>query len=433
MHSNDPILEGATAAELRRDLLDARARTLAIVSDLEGDALFGPRLPIINPLLWEIGHLAWFQENWVLRHYAGEALTRDDADALYDSMKVPHDTRWDLPLPMRQETLEYMRRVLERVLSKVRDDPVDPRLAYFVRHVTQHEDMHGEAFICTRQTLGYSPPALGNTATHREASRGYRLPTGDASIPGGTFELGARPGQEPFVFDNEKWAHAVHIEPFAIARRAVTQGDMAEFVLDHGYARENLWTPEGWKWRTATDTRHPIYWRFVQGLWDVREFDRWIPLDKSRAMIHLNWYEADAYCRWARRRLPTEAEWEFAASGFDKRRFPWGEARADTHANLDGTQEGVVDVDAFAEGDTTTGIRQLIGNVWEWTSSPFGPFSGFVPDPYREYSEPWFDGRHMVLRGGAWPTRSRLIRNTWRNFYPKDRSDVFAGFRTCAL
>jgi gamma-glutamyl hercynylcysteine S-oxide synthase len=432
MQSNDPTLEGVTAAELRRDLLDARARTLEIVSDLEGYTLMGPRLPNINPLLWEIGHLAWFQENWVLRHYAGEPLIRDDADALYDSMKVPHDTRWDLPLPTRQETLEYMRRVMERVLSKLRNDPVDPRLAYFARHVTFHEDMHGEAFIYTRQTIGYSAPILG-AANPRRRPPGYRVPEGDASISGGAFELGCLPGREPFVFDNEKWAHAVRIEPFAIARRAVTQGEFAEFVFDHGYARENLWTPEGWQWRTSSGTTHPLYWRFVQGNWDVREFDRWAPLEKDRAMIHVNWYEADAYCRWAGRRLPTEAEWELAASGVEKRRFPWGNDHAETHANLDGTHGGAVSVNAFSEGDTPSGIRQLIGNVWEWTSSPFQPFPGFVPDPYREYSEPWFDGMHMVLRGGAWPTRPRLIRNTLRNFYPRDRSDVFAGFRTCAL
>ena len=432
MHSNDPTLEGVSAAELRHDLLDARARTLEIVSDLEGDALIGPRLPTINPLLWEIGHLAWFQENWVLRYYAGEALTRADADTLYDSMKVPHDTRWDLPMPGRQETLEYMRRVLERVLSKVRSDPVDPRLAYFVRHVTHHEDMHGEAFMYTRQTIGYSAPVL-SSATGHEASPGYRLPDGDAFIPGGLYELGSLPGREPFVFDNEKWSHPVRIEPFAISRRAVTEGEMAEFVLDHGYMRDNLWTPEGWRWRTVEDVRHPIYWRFVNKKWEIREFDRWVPLQSDRAMIHLNWYEADAYCRWAGRRLPTEAEWELAASGLDKSRFPWKSEQPDTHANLDGSRGGAVNVNAFSDGDTPAGIRQLIGNVWEWTSNPFQPFPGFAPDPYREYSEPWFDGHHMVLRGGAWPTRSRLIRNTWRNFYPRDRSDVFAGFRTCAL
>jgi iron(II)-dependent oxidoreductase len=432
MESNDPTLEGVTAAELRRDLLDARARTLAIVSDLEGDRLMGPQLSIINPLLWEIGHLAWFQENWVLRHYAGEALTRDDADALYDSMKVPHDTRWDLPLPTRQETLAYMRRVLDRVLNLLRTDPVEPHLAYFVRHVTFHEDMHGEAIIYTRQTLGYPAPELAPGT--KVALRRTALPPGDATIAGGTYPLGATPGAEPFVFDNEKWAHPVRLESFAISRRATTNGQFAAFVQDGGYTWESLWSPEGWQWRSGIHAQHPVYWRPSRSGWAVRAFDRWTALNEHDAVIHVNWYEADAYCRWARRRLPSEAEWEAAAGGSDQRWFPWGNnVPAPGVANLDGIHGGVVDVSTLAAGDTSTGIRQLIGNVWEWTSSPFQPFPGFVPDPYREYSKPWFDGNHMVLRGGAWPTRSRLIRNTWRNFYPKDRSDVFAGFRTCAL
>ena len=433
MSSNDPTLQGVSAAELRRDLLDARARTLEIVADLEGDHLFGPRLPIINPILWEIGHLAWFQEYWVLRHHAGEPSIREDADLLYDSMKVAHDTRWDLPLPTRQETFDYMRRVLERILAKLRQDPIEPHLAYFVRHVTFHEDMHDEALIYTRQTLGYSAPNLASTA-RRDIRPGHRMPKGDSSIPGGTFQLGSIPEAEPFVFDNEKWAHPVELKSFSISRRATTNGEFAAFVHDGGYARKELWSPEGWAWRTLVNAEHPVYWLRGSHGWDIREFDRRIPLQEKLALIHVNWYEADAYCRWAGRRLPTEAEWEVTASGGEHRQFPWGDRmHIPEVANLDGARMGVVPVDAMAEGDTPTGVRQLIGNVWEWTASPFQPYPGFVPDPYRDYSEPWFDGQHMVLRGGAWPTRARLLRNTCRNFYPKDRCDAFAGFRTCAL
>ena len=167
--------------------------------------------------------------------------------------------------------------------------------------------------------------------------------------------------------------------------------------------------------------------------WLRRAFDRWAPLEPNRAMLHVNWFEADAYCRWRGRRLPTEAEWEFAAGGLEKTRFPWGEEPpTPARANLDWRGGGAVDADAWPEGDSSAGCRQLIGNVWEWTATVFGPYPGFVADPYKEYSQPWF-GDHMVLRGGCWATRSRLIRNTWRNFYKPDRRDVWAGFRTCAL
>jgi iron(II)-dependent oxidoreductase len=268
-------------------------------------------------------------------------------------------------------------------------------------------------------------------------------------VPGGTFMLGATPDL-PFVFDNEKWSHPVAVAPFAIARAPVTQEEFAAFVDAGGYARREFWSEEGWQWREAAGAGHPVYWeQGSHGSWLRREFDRWVPLEPHRPVLHVNWYEADAYCRWAGRRLPTEAEWEMAASAEPsaggasisdrKRRFPWGDtAPTPERANLDwrgapprSGGHGCVDVGAFPAGESAFGCRQMIGNVWEWTSDDFAPYPGFEVDPYREYSEPWF-GTHKVLRGGCWTTRSRLLRNTWRNFYRPDRRDVWAGFRTCA-
>ena len=261
---------------------------------------------------------------------------------------------------------------------------------------------------------------------------------GDVEIPGGTFHLGAGRA-ETFVFDNEKWAHPVQARPFAIARAPVTQAEFAAFVADDGYRRAELWGQAGWRWRQAGAVLYPMHWRREGDGWLRRDFDRWLPLEPHRPVIHVNWYEAEAYCRWAGRRLPTEAEWEAAAaaSGNDlsapKRRFPWGDEPPNpTQAQLDGYGLGCCDVADHPAGDSHFGCRQMIGNVWEWTASDFSPYPGFVPDPYREYSQPWF-GTHKVLRGGAWMTRSRLLRNTWRNFYQPDRRDVWAGFRTCAL
>lgn len=431
-----------TAAQLAEWVRDARERTFELVADLADDQLLGPRLAIVNPFLWEIGHVAWFQEKWVLRSVGRQEPIRKDGDALYDSAAIPHDTRWNLPLPSREETLSYMREVRDRVLEGLRRPEPEDQEIYFVLLSVFHEDMHTEAFTYTRQTLGYPPPRVSPAPGRAPAGRGGSLP-GDADIPGGTFLLGATP-EEPFVFDNEKWAHPVEVKPFALARAPVTQAEFAEFVGDAGYRRRELWSEDGWRWREGGSAGHPVYWQRVSdGGWLRRQFDTWVPLEPDRPVIHVNWYEAEAYCRWAGRRLPTEAEWEVAAAaeagqesrGLSprKRRFPWGDdPPRPERANLDWQAMGCLDVGFLPAGDSPFGCRQMIGNVWEWTSSDFHPYPGFVADPYKEYSAPWF-GTRKVLRGGCWATRSRLLRSTWRNFYSPDRRDVWAGFRTCPV
>lgn len=426
---------------------DARQRTFDLVVDLSDSHLLGPRLATVNPLLWEIGHVAWFQEKWVLRHAAKRPPIRDDADALYDSAAIPHDTRWDLPLLRREQTLRYMEDVRDRVLEHLQKRQPDPELLYFVLLSVFHEDMHTEAFTYTRQTLGYPPPRLGESASAPEALHGVREPgpdiSGDTEIPGGTFQLGAEPDGS-FVFDNEKWAHPVELRPFAIARSPVTQAEFAAFVDDDGYRQPRFWSEQGWRWREQAAAAHPVYWqREAAGSWLRRDFDRWVALEPRRPVLHVNWYEAEAYCRWAGRRLPTEPEWEAAAAAepdasgrrvtSSKHRYPWGrDVPTPQRAQLDWGTLGCANVDDFVEGDSAFGCRQMIGNVWEWTTDDFLPYPGFTVDPYKEYSAPWF-GNHKVLRGGCWATRSRLIRNTWRNFYLPNRRDVFAGFRTCPL
>lgn len=442
---------------LAEAVVDTRRRSLELLGDLDDDQLLGPRLPIVNPLLWEMGHLAWFGEKWVLRQAGNPPPLRSDADVLYDSSAVPHDTRWSLPLPSREATIDYMTQVQEQILDVVRRGPSEEE-AYFILLSVFHEDMHGEAFLYTRQTLGYARPRLsppegcaidlpegGASRRHPEgegvdlAGPGGAGPLpGDVEIPGGTFYLGADRA-EPFVFDNEKWAHPIALAPFAIARAPVTQAEFAAFVSDGGYRRAELWSTAGWRWRHTGEVLCPMYWRRESNDWLRRDFDRWLPLEPHRPVIHVNWFEAEAYCRWAGRRLPTEAEWEAAAAASDadlsarKRRYAWGDEPPNRgRAQLDGYGLGCCDVADIAAGESNFGCRQLIGNVWEWTASDFLPYPGFVADPYRDYSQPWF-GTHKVLRGGAWMTRSRLIRNTWRNFYQPDRRDVWAGFRTCAL
>ena len=224
---------------LSQQLRDARQRTRLLTRDLEGPQLFGPKLAIVNPVLWELGHVAWFQEHWCLRLRADESLSEsvlDGADALYDSAKVAHDTRWDLPLPGLSATLEFQDRVLEKVLARLEREPDNPWFLYFVHLVLYHEDMHAEAFHYTRQTLGYADPLAG---TKPPGNTGKGAPDGDAELPGGDFLLGAA-RNSGFHFDNEKWAHRVVLEPFHIARAPVTNAQFLEFVRDGGYSRRGL-------------------------------------------------------------------------------------------------------------------------------------------------------------------------------------------------
>jgi iron(II)-dependent oxidoreductase len=420
----------SVAAELR----SSRERTRAIADGLGGERQFGPLLAIVNPPRWEIGHVGWFQEYWCLRRtgpgrdFAGRSQSIvPNADGLYNSALVPHDSRWSLPLPEFDATLRYRDGVLAHLLERL-DARCSEDDAYFARLAVRHEDMHAEAFHYTRQTLGYEAPSLAA----RPHPRGERL-EGDAEVTGGVLRLGADPREE-FIFDNEKWSHPVVVRPFRIARTAVSNAQFAAFADAGGYERRELWSEDGWRWLQGAGRRAPLYWRKDGGRWQVRRFERWLDLPADEPVLHVSWFEADAYCRFAGRRLPSEAEWEFAASWDPaigrKRRYAWGdEPWRPGLASLSGAT--LASVHDYPAGDSPWGVRQMTGNVWEWTSSVFLPYPGFLRDPYKEYSEPWF-GNHMVLRGGCFSTSPRIARVYYRNFYMRDRADVFAGFRTCA-
>lgn len=423
------------AARLCHELLDARARTRAVADDLGGERELGPQLGIVNPPRWELGHVGWFHEYWCLRRtgpgrHSPErgASILQRADALYNSATVPHDTRWTLTLPAFEATLGYRDEVLGRILGRLDGNPGEDD-AYFAALATRHEDMHAEAFHHTRQTLAYPAPAIARPVE----PAGERV-RGDVEIAGGRFEFGSVDDGR-WAFDNEKWAHPVTLRPFRMSRTAVSNAEYLAFVEADGYVRQEFWSPEGWRVQLTGPRRAPAYWRKAGAGWELRRFDRWVPMPPDEPVMHVSWHEAEAYCRFAHRRLPTEAEWEYAATwdpaAAGKRRTPWGDGewRSDL-ANLAG--DGPASVHAFPGGDSALGLRQMIGNCWEWTSSVFLPYPGFLRDPYKEYSEPWF-GTHRVLRGGAFATSPRIAYATYRNFFTPERADIFAGLRTCAL
>ena len=348
---------------LSSDLVASRDHFSRVTGALDGERLLGPKLDIVNPPLWEIGHVGWFQEHWCLREGdVSRPSLLEGADRLYDSSNVAHHTRWGLPLPSLAHTRAYLQAVLEKTLARLAREPGNERLRYFVRLATLHEDMHAEALHYTHQTLGYADPAPGRT----ESSG----PGTDLEFEACKIRLGAERGEQRFVFDNEKWAHDVDVPAFTIASRPVTNAQYLEYVEDGGSA--------------------PRYWRREGAAWRERRFERWQAIDAAAPVRHVDWNEAQAFCRWAGRRLPTEAEWTRAAE-----KMAWGAA-------------------------------------WEWTASTFAPFPGFSADPYADYSQPWFD-THKVLKGASFATPRRLAHRQFRNFFKPDRGDVFAGFRTCKI
>lgn len=436
----EPCVPVEQASDIVEALQEIRERTLELVADLDAEKMIGPRLAIVNPPLWEIGHVAWFQEYWVLRRTRGLAPILANGDAVYDSAVLAHDDRWDAPLLSIPETKDYLHRVLERVVRGLGEISPEAEL-YFLTLALLHECMHAEALTYTRQTLSYPAPAFLERHSSLQFQPLADGPLGDACVPGGRIRLGSTP-RDGFVFDNEQPAHEVSVEPFRIARAATSNGEFRAFVDDGGYCRPELWTDDGWRWRETAGAQHPEYWSLSGSEWHRREFDRVGALDDRLPVVHVSWFEADAYCRWAGRRLPTEAEWEAAAAAVvssdgatlstRKRRYPRGDIAPDVRrTNLDWRASGPVPVNALADGESAVGCRQMIGNVWEWTASDFLPYPGFEPGPYREYSEPWF-GDHKVLRGGCWATPSPIARLAYRNFYTPARRDVWAGFRTCA-
>lgn len=396
--------------QLAHALRDARQRTLAIYAHLDMEHIDVPCLPTVNLPRWELAHIAWFQEYWCARQPEGRATSLrpsilDRADSLFDSSAVEHGSRWHLDYPPQRELFAYMEATLERSLDLLAAT-TEPR-RYFFELALLHEDMHGEALLMTLQTLGLpAPEGIGS-----EPPPSIPEPSFDVHFEGGDFALGSEPGQGHFVFDNEKWAHSVSLRPFSMASRPVTCHEFIQFL-------------------DATGSAAPRYWMRQGTGWVSRRFDQWAPVDPNAPVMHVSLDQALAYCDWARRRLPTEMEWEFAARNGAGDRYPWGDFRAEPSGVLDFTYSGP----SMAVADpapSRSGAKYLIGGVWEWTSSAFAPYPGFAPDPYKEYSQPWFQS-HFVLRGGSFATRSRLAHNRYRNFYLRERADIFAGFRTCA-
>lgn len=399
----------ADRQSLARHLCEARERTLALFAASRktlGDGLVVPYTPELNPPLWELGHIGWFADWWITRNpsrhlgvradpFATRATARQarrgqDADSLYDSSHVPHAKRWHLRLPDADSTVLDLHDSLQDTLSLLAQAPETDDGLYFFRLALFHEDMHGEAAVYMAQTLGMDPFAAG-ALPHPSATV---LNPADAEamlqIPATDWSLGrAGPG---FAFDNELATHTVHVPAFRIDAAPVTWARYLPFAEAGGYKQRQWWSEAGWAWRNAQSTGAPRYLRRSGDRWERQLWGEWQALQPEHAACHLSAHEAEAWCAWAGRRLPSEAEWEVAAHTVPG--FCWG-------------------------------------NVWEWTSTPFAPYPGFVPHPYVDYSAPWFDGR-PVLKGASPATAVRMRHPKYRNYFQRERNDLMAGFRSVA-
>ena len=428
---------GVSAGALSTQLREVRRRTRRLVEDLSSDQLTVTPDDDGTPILWELGHIGWFHEFWTLRHAHGDVPLLEDGDRLWNPAAVSPAARRTLSLPGLEDTLAYLDDVLKRQIDHLERSNLGDEIRYFYDLAVRHEDMRIEALTSTRQSRGYGIPDLGD-----HAPEGAGPFPGDAAVPGGKWRLGASM-REGFIFDNEKWAHSVELAPFQIARTPVTNLEFAVFVAEGGYRFRDFWSPAGWAWREAAIAERPVYWVEEEGQFAWRRYDRIEALAADAPVMCVSYHEAEAWCRWAKRRLPSEAEWEAAALGEPsadgqslsetKRRWPWGEeVPARFRANLDFAYDGALDVAACPAGDSAFGCRQMTGNVWEWTSSEFQPFNGFAADPYEDYSTAGF-GTTKVLRGGCFASSPRVARPGHRKFLAPERRDGFAGFRTCAL
>jgi iron(II)-dependent oxidoreductase len=420
-------------AVIAAQLDDTRTRTTLLTDAVDGTDLVKQHSPLMSPLVWDLAHVGNQEELWLVRDVGGREPVRCDIDNLYDAFQNPRKDRPALPLLSPDEARAYNRTVRDKVLDILDRTALEGRPlvtdGFAFGMIVQHEQQHDETMLATHQ-LRAGPAVL--SAPPPPPSRG--AVTGEVLVPGGRFSMGT--SVEPWALDNERPAHAVDVPAFFLDAAPVTNERYARFIADGGYDQPRHWTAEGWRHRVEAGLTAPMHWRRDGDGWAYTRFGVTTPVRPDEPVVHVCFHEAQAYARWAGKRLPTEAEWEKAArwdpvSG-RSRRYPWGDDPPGArHANLGQRHLSPAPVGAYPGGASPLGVHQLIGDVWEWVDTDFHGYPGFAAFPYREYSEVFFGPKYKVLRGGSFGTDAAACRGTFRNWDHPIRRQIFSGFR-CA-
>ncbi|TDC90291.1 ergothioneine biosynthesis protein EgtB [Saccharopolyspora aridisoli] len=417
------------AAELAR----TRQRSAQLTDAVDDEDLVKQHSPLMSPLVWDLAHVGSQEELWLVRDVGGREAVRPDIDDLYDAFQHRRADRPELPLLGPREARHYIATVRDKVFDLLDETPLEGRRlvdrAFAFGMIVQHEQQHDETMLATHQ-LRDGPPALTAEPPPRSSDA---LPA-EVFVPGGPFTMGT--STEAWALDNERPAHEVHVDAFHLDTTPVTNAEFARFIDAGGYRDPQWWSEAGQRYRQKASLEAPRFWFRDGERWMRRRFGHVEEVPGEEPVVHVSSYEAEAYAAWAGKRLPTESEWEKAAR-FDpatgrSRRYPWGdEDPRPEHANLGQQHLQPAPAGAYPLGEAPCGARQLIGDVWEWTSSDFRPYPGFAAFPYREYSEVFFGTDHKVLRGGSFGTDRSACRGTFRNWDYPIRRQIFAGFR-CA-
>jgi gamma-glutamyl hercynylcysteine S-oxide synthase len=380
-------LNGERAIEA---LSESRERTLALVASVADDDLERVHSTLMSPLAWDLGHIAAFEDLWLVHRFGQRRMVRRDLADVYDAFETPRADRGELPFLGPAEARDYLAAVREQTLEVIGERGVGAGLMHEL--VVRHEQQHNETMLQTLQLArlrDYELPA-GSTVRPPPLD-GSAAPTGLEliAIPAGECTIGAP--DVGFAYDNERPLHRTDVRGYLIARTPITNATYLTFVEGGGYERREWWSDEGWAWKEEYDITHP-------GAWTADRSAEWRlgwlePLNPHRPVVHISWFEADAFARSHGARLPTEVEWEKAATWDQEtgvaRPYPWGDdpPAPGVHANLDQLGGGPALAGAFPAGASPSGCLGMLGDVWEWTDSDFGGYTGFRAHPYKEYSE----------------------------------------------